>query len=223
MANILLGVTGSVAAIYTGALYDELKRAGHKLKIVATSAAQYFFDPAAIEPRAGGRNPDVVILDEDEWPGCDGGRRYERGGPVVHIDLRRWADIFLIAPLDANTLAKLACGLCDNCLTCVWRAWDRSRPVVQAPAMNTLMWENPMTGRHLRLLAEEAASRPVPSGVALPELIRWINAHCASLKIVPPIVKKLACEDTGIGAMAERSEIVSWVNDVAFGQTTAPR
>jgi phosphopantothenoylcysteine decarboxylase len=42
----------------------------------------------------------------------------------MHIELRKWADILVVAPLDANTLAKLAVGLCDNCLTCVWRAWD---------------------------------------------------------------------------------------------------
>ena len=52
----------------------------------------------------------------------------QRTDDVLHIELRRWADLLLIAPLDANTLAKLASGLSDNCLTCVWRAWDPSGP-----------------------------------------------------------------------------------------------
>src|SRR5262245_45583096 len=124
MPNILLGVTGSVAAIRTPELFAELRRRGHAVKIVATRAGSYFFDPSQIEPTPSGRNRDLVILDEDEWPGA----RYERSESVLHIDLRRWADVFVIAPLDANTLAKLATGLCDNCLTCVWRAWDTTRP-----------------------------------------------------------------------------------------------
>jgi len=140
MANVLLGVTGSVAAVKTPLLYDDLRRRGHQVKVVATQAALYFFDPAELGPLDPGRptrNPAVVVLDEDEWPGRDGGRRYQRGDPVLHIELRRWADLFLVAPLDANTLAKLANGLADNCLTCVGRAWDPARPVVLAPAMNT--------------------------------------------------------------------------------------
>ena len=148
MANILLGVTGSVAAIRTPQLFEELKRAGHHVKVVATQASLYFFDPAALDPTRPERNPEVIILDEDEWPGSTRGQHYRRDDPIVHIELRRWADVFLIAPLDANTLAKLANGLSDNCLTCVWRAWDPARPVVLAPAMNTLMWEHPLTRRH---------------------------------------------------------------------------
>src|ERR1017187_9442613 len=123
MANVLLGVTGSVAAINTPQLFGDLRQAGHAVKIVATKSALYFFDAAVIEPTAEGlRNKDVVILDEDEWPN----ERYQRGDPVLHIELRRWADVLLIAPCDANTLAKLALGLTDNCLTCVYRAWDRT-------------------------------------------------------------------------------------------------
>ena len=83
--------------------------------------------------------------------------------------------LLLIAPLDANTLAKLANGLADNCLTCVWRAWDRTRPVVLAPAMNTLMWEHPLTGRHLRQLAADAGAGNAPDDLDLPELLAWVN------------------------------------------------
>ena len=133
MANILLGVTGSVAAVKTPELVAALRAAGHAVKVVATDSALYFFDPAALDPSRVLRNPEVVVLDEDEWPGRADGARYRRGDAVLHIELRRWADLFLVAPLDANTLAKLAAGLCDNCLTCVWRAWDPARPVVARP------------------------------------------------------------------------------------------
>src|SRR5262249_55376268 len=124
MARILLGVTGSVAAIKTPELHDALRQPGHEVKIVATRAATYFFDPQTLDPAHRGRTAQVGHLDEDEWPGRDGGRRYRRDDPVLHIELRRWADLLVIAPLDANTLAKFAWGLADNCLTCVWRARD---------------------------------------------------------------------------------------------------
>src|SRR5262245_46008942 len=154
MPNILLGVTGSVAALKTPLLFATLRGAGHAVRIVATNAATYFFDPAGIEPHGGSRNPALVTLDQDEWPGAGGGKTWQRDEPVLHIELRRWADLLLIAPLDANTLAKLANGLADNCLTCVWRAWDLARPILLAPAMNTLMWTHPQTALHLRRLAE---------------------------------------------------------------------
>jgi phosphopantothenoylcysteine decarboxylase len=208
MANVLLGVTGSVAAIKTPLLFDELKRAGHAVKVVATGAALYFFDAASLDPTHAGRNPGVVVLDEDEWPGRADGRRYERTGEVLHIELRRWADLLLIAPLDANTLAKLAGGLCDNCLTCVWRAWDVARPAVLAPAMNTLMWQHPATARHLRQLAADAGAEPPPRLTA-DELPEWINAHCPRLRVVAPISKRLACDDVGVGAMAEIEQIAA--------------
>src|SRR5205807_1588870 len=115
-----------------------------------------------IDPERPERNPEVVYLDEDEWPGRRAGQRYQREDPVLHIELRRWADVLLIAPLDANTLAKLATGLADNCLTCVWRAWDANRPVVLAPAMNTLMWDHPLTGRHLQQLPSGAGGKAPP-------------------------------------------------------------
>src|SRR5437667_6836520 len=117
MANVLLGVTGSVAAVYTPLLFNDLRQAGHDVKAVVTRAARYCFDTKEVE-RAGGAEAPVLFLDENEWPG----ERYQRGDAVLHIELRRWAEILLIAPLDANTLAKLACGLADNCLTCIWRA-----------------------------------------------------------------------------------------------------
>lgn len=216
MANVLLGVTGSVAAILTPSLYAELKRAGHAVKVAATQAALYFFDPAALEPRdpqQPQRNRDVVVLDEDEWPGQDEGQLYQRGDPVVHIELRRWADLLVIAPLDANTLAKLALGLADNCLTCVWRAWDRGRPIVLAPAMNTLMWQHPATARHLRQLATDLFRDPGTERDQN-QLVSWINHTCPRLRVVPPQSKRLACDDVGMGAMGSLEQIVTCVQEV---------
>ena len=201
--NVLLGVTGSVAAIKTPALVEALRSAGHAIRVVATKASTYFFDPLAFAMAPDGRRDRAIVsLDEDEWPG----ERYERDDPVLHIELRRWAEVFVVAPLDANTLAKLAAGLADNCLTCVWRAWDTARPIILVPAMNTLMWQHPLTARHLRRLAEDA-------GLAAPvlgedDLAEWINAHAARLRIIAPESRRLACGDVGVGAMAGVESIV---------------
>ena len=217
MANVLLGATGSVAAIRVPELYRQLRLAGHAVKVVATRSALYFFNPAGLDPIGGQqpqRNPATVILDEDEWPGREQGQLWQRDDPVLHIELRRWADLFVIAPLDANTLAKLANGLSDNCLTCVWRAWDTARPVVLGPAMNTLMWQHPLTSRHLRQLAADCGGGDMPAGLDLDSVVAWINQHCARLRIVGPQSKRLACGDVGLGAMAEVAEVVAAVGDL---------
>ena len=216
MAKVLLGVTGSVAAIYSRELFEELRGDGHQVRVVATAPALHFFDPTLLSPsQPGVRNPDVVTLDEDEWTG----ERYQRGDPVLHIELRRWADMLVIAPLDANTLAKLAIGICDNCLTCVYRAWNRSRPIVLAPAMNTLMWEHPTTARHLAQIFADVTGEealPIADGI---ELCQWINGQNQLLTVVAPVVKALACDDVGVGAMANRDELRSKILERSAAQS----
>jgi phosphopantothenoylcysteine decarboxylase len=105
------------------------------------------------------------------------------------VQLRNWADVFLVAPLSANTLAKLANGLCDNLLTCIARAWDftSNKPFIVAPAMNTAMWTHPITAAQLSTLRS--------FGVA----------------VIDPITKKLACGDVGMGAMATIESLVAAV------------
>jgi phosphopantothenoylcysteine decarboxylase len=210
MANILLGVTGSVAAVKTPLLYETLRRPGHAVKVVATQASLYFFDAGDI-PR------ETLVLDEDEWPGRSEGRRWQRDEEVLHIQLRRWADILVVAPLDANTLAKLAHGLADNCLTCVWRAWEPDRPVLLAPAMNTLMWQHPATSRHLRQIAADMTAIP-PDGLTLEELIGWINNRSSRLRIAAPENRRLACGDVGVGAMAALDAILTGVQSMLAGR-----
>lgn len=202
MANILLGATGSVAAVRVPTLCEALLASGHAVKVVATDAAAYFFDSSKLAV--------PVARDADEWPG----ERYQRGDAVLHIELRKWADLFLIAPLDANTMAKLAVGLCDNCLTCVWRAWDLAKPVVLAPAMNTLMWQHPFTRRHLKAIAADTGAAHIPGHLDDQQLIAQINDRSKTLRVVSPIVKTLACGDEGIGAMAEVPTIVANVNEM---------
>merc|ERR1712029_238612 len=115
MVNILLGVSGSVATIKAGQVVSQLREKipDCQVEIVATQHSPHFLN--TIEDL-----PEVKIhRDSDEWSSWQG-----RGDPVVHIELRKWADLMVIAPLSANTLAKISNGICDNLLTCVARAWD---------------------------------------------------------------------------------------------------
>jgi phosphopantothenoylcysteine decarboxylase len=217
MARVILGVTGSVAAIRAPALFEALRGSGHAVRVVATEPALHFFEPGALGPVEQSGGP--LFRDADEWPG--GEARYGRGDPVLHIEFRRWADLLIVAPLDANTLAKFALGLSDNFLTCLFRAWDFARPVILAPAMNTLMWQSPVTLRHLRQLLADRGDSRAGAGWGLDEAADVFARHAPGLVLVPPQAKRLACGDTGVGAMAEVATLAEVVRQWA-GQAPEP-
>ena len=212
MARILLGVTGSVAAVRTPLLFQSLRAAGHTVRVVATESALHFFEPADLGESGVEDNlpPGPLYRDADEWPASG----YRRGDPVLHIELRRWADMLVLAPLDANTLAKLSLGISDNAVTCVFRAWDFTRPVVLAPAMNTLMWESPVTRRHLAMLLVDRGDGCAPDAWTLAEADSIFARHAPGIILVPPQAKRLACGDVGLGAMAEVASIAEVVREV---------
>lgn len=201
MARVILGVTGSVAAIRTPVLERQLRAAGHEVRVVATEPALYFFQPGELI------EPGCVYRDADEWPGAV----YERTADVLHIEFRKWADVLVVAPVDANTLGKFALGLCDNFLSCVFRAWDFEKPVILAPAMNTMMWESPVTRRHFRQLLEDHGDGRAPEGWGLEGVAEIFAQHGRRIRVVAPQSKRLACGDVGMGAMAEVESIVALV------------
>lgn len=173
--RVLVGVTGSVAALKLPGLVSELLHLpGVDVRVVTTENAKHFYNPSDVSVK--------IYTDKDEWELWT-----SRSDPVLHIELRRWADLLIIAPLDANTLGKIANGICDNLLTCVVRAWDTSRPLLFCPAMNTAMWLHPITGQQVSRLKE----------------FGYVEIPCIS--------KKLVCGDEGKGAMAEVSTIVGLV------------
>lgn len=187
MVNILLCATGSVATIKMIEMIDLLLSSDGNVnvRLAVTDRAKHFL-PSAAELEQ--RFPTLsTYSDENEWDSWN-----SKGDPVLHIELRKWADMMVIAPLSANTLAKMAHGLCDNLVTCVVRAWDMDKPLIVAPAMNTMMFEHPFTAKHLKTLKED------------------LRAH-----IIDPVEKLLACGDVGVGAMEEPHNIVSQVLDIA--------
>ncbi|CAJ0957215.1 unnamed protein product, partial [Mesorhabditis belari] len=173
--HLLIGVTGSVATIKLAELIKKLHETSPPgklfIKVVATQCGLRMVE--TIEEEMADIE-EIIYDDRDEWS-----MWRERGDPVLHIELRKWADALLIAPLDANTLAKIANGLCDNLLTSIVRAWDSEKPLYFAPAMNTMMWANPITHQHRKVLQE-----------------------FFQYKEIQPISKMLMCGDTGAGGMA---------------------
>ena len=158
-------------------------------------------DTAATDTATGAAPPPSLRIwrDADEWANYTS----VGGDPVLHVDLAKRNSLLLIAPLCANSLAGAALGLCGNLLGSVLRAWYYDldpefadplaarygeqavcRPVLVAPAMNTFMWHQRITSTHLASLRERG------------------------VHVVPPISKKLACGDEGVGAMAEVSDVI---------------
>lgn len=177
--RILWGLTGSVATIRAGALANQLLEVG-EVRAVVTRRARHFLEPL----------PTTIPTfdDDDEWDSWK-----KLGDEVLHIELRKWADVFLIAPVTADCLAKVSNGLSDTLLLSVARAWDFEKPFVLAPAMNTKMWEHPVTSEHLAKVAN------------------W------GVQIVEPVAKKLACSDVGMGGLAPPETISAFL-----ARTVAP-
>jgi hypothetical protein len=78
------------------------------------------------------------------------------GDPVLHIELTRWADCLVLAPMSANCLAKSVNGLCDDLLACVLRAWPPEKPLLLVPAMHQLMWQHPFSRTHIDMMTSNA-------------------------------------------------------------------
>jgi len=212
--NILLGITGSVAAIKTIELHSELSKLGD-VKVVATKSALNIVEQIRDQdtrcqlidnlPISQGKKLTFwgggidILTDEQEWLWMD------IGDPVLHIELKDWANVFVIAPLTANTLAKMANGICDNLLTCIYRAYPITKPIIVAPAMNTDMWEHPITTEQLNVLWERHFYRHYDKAYNYNEVRRH------NFTIVYPVSKKLACGTVGMGAMAGVKDIAEMV------------
>lgn len=140
MANIVLGITGSIAAYKAADLTSQLVKAGHEVHCVMSSSATEFITPLTLQTLS--RHPVLVSLqdEKDSWkPG--------------HIALADNADLMLIAPATANLLGLVANGLAPDPLTSIYLA--TKAPVLIAPAMNGKMWDHPATQRNVEQLKQD--------------------------------------------------------------------
>lgn len=172
--NIVLGITGSIAAYKAADLTSQLVKEGHEVHCVMTQAATEFITPLTLQVLS--RQPVLVSLDDekDSWkPG--------------HIDLADNADLFLVAPLSADTLGNFANGLAPDPLSSIYLALPGETPVLLAPAMNGKMWLHPATARNIDRLKEDGC------------------------QFIDPATGDLACGYQGVGRLAPVEEILAVV------------
>lgn len=164
--RVAIAISGGIAAYKIPELIRLLSKNHHQVKVVMSKRAQDFVTPLTLESVS--HHP--IISDGDDH--------------MAHIELARWADVLLIAPATANTLAKMAHGIADNVLTTTYLASSHI-PVVIAPAMNQAMWAHPATQENIAILKKRAQHT-----------------------IIMPEAGEQACGDVGIGRLASLDTLV---------------
>jgi phosphopantothenoylcysteine decarboxylase / phosphopantothenate---cysteine ligase len=175
--RVLIGIGGGIAAYKVCEIISTLFKSGIEVKVILTTGGEQFVTPLTVATLS--RHP--AYTDRDFWQ------------PIhhrpLHIELGEWADLLLLAPLTANTLAKLAYGLADNLLTNTVLA--STCPILLAPAMNTEMWEQAAVQRNWQLLSQDS------------------RYHAAG-----PAMGLLACDRVGMGRMSEPEEILPYIHSL---------
>jgi phosphopantothenoylcysteine synthetase/decarboxylase len=174
---IALGVTGSIAAHKAIDITSQLVKAGASVYVILTADAARFVTDVPFKTLS--RNPVVVSLydNEEEWK-------------PTHISIADNADLLLIAPATANTIAKLACGIADNALTCIALAINPKARILIAPAMNGKMWLHPATQKNVEILKSRG------------------------VEFIGPDEGMLSCGYEGIGRLMPVDRIVQRVLDI---------
>ena len=169
--TVILGVTGSIAAYKSAEIASLLRKAGHEVFVVMTRSAAEFITPLTLATLS--RNPVLRDLSEEQ----------EGGWKPGHIELADRADLLLVAPASADSIARLANGFADDALGAV--ALATRAPLLIAPAMNGKMWEHPATHANTEMLKSRGAA------------------------VVGPAEGMLACGYEGTGRLADVAEIVA--------------
>ena len=180
--KILLGITGGIAAYKSAVLCRDLKRLGAEVRVIMTSAAVRFITPLTLQALSGHPvNSDLFQAETDHG--------------MSHIELARWADLIIIAPASANTIARLAHGQADDLLTTTVLASDA--PLYLAPAMNSLMWRHLATQANIELVTSRG------------------------VKILGPAEGDQACGEQGMGRMLEAEQIAEHMQQLLQNELLA--
>ncbi len=179
--HVLIGISGGIAAYKVCEVVSSLAKRGIEVRVILTRSAAEFVTPLTFATLS--RQP--AYTDADFWQPTN--------GRPLHIELAEWADVFLLAPVTANTLAKLAYGMADNLLTNTVLA--SSCPILFAPAMNTTMWLQPNVQENWQKLLKDSR----------------YNA-------IAPTDGILACDAVGTGRMAEPEIILEYLESFLFTQ-----
>ncbi len=166
--NILLGVTGSIAVYKVADLVRILKKKKFNVRVILTPFAERFVGRLTWDTLTGFRS--MVDWSED---------------PLAHINLARWANVFIIAPCSLNTISKIALGIADNLLTSTFLAYDK--PVLISPVANPVMYSKSVIREHIKRLKE--------------------SGHL----IIEPDYGIMACEEEGMGKLPEVERLEDWI------------
>ncbi|GIJ93163.1 bifunctional phosphopantothenoylcysteine decarboxylase/phosphopantothenate--cysteine ligase CoaBC [Capnocytophaga stomatis] len=169
--NIILGITGGIAAYKTPYLVRLLTKKGHDVKVILTESAEEFVTPLTLATLSKNKVISSFKTTDNQWNN--------------HVELALWADVILIAPATANTLAKMANGLCDNLLLATY--FSAKAPVFVAPAMDLDMYAHPTVNENLNKLKSFGN------------------------QIIPAVYGELASGLVGQGRMAEPEDIVNFI------------
>jgi phosphopantothenoylcysteine decarboxylase/phosphopantothenate--cysteine ligase len=181
--HVLIGVSGGIAAYKICEVVSSLAKRGIEVRVILTRSAAEFVTPLIFATLS--RQP--AYTDADFWQPTN--------GRPLHIELAEWADIFLLAPVTANTLAKLAYGMADNLLTNTVLA--SNCPILFAPAMNTTMWLQPTVQKNWHKLLQDSR-----------------------YTAIAPTEGILACDAVGTGRMAEPEMILGYLESFLFTKGT---
>ena len=181
MKNILLGITGGIAAYKSASFARLLIKSGYDVRVIMTASAQAFITPLTLQALTGNQ-VHIDLLDESAELG------------MGHIELAKWADLLIIAPATANTIAKLAMGIADDLLTTVCLA--TAAPILVAPAMNQQMWQHPSVKLNLQTLTDY------------------------DYEIIQPASGEQACGDIGEGRLPEPEQLLEYVQYFIARQVT---
>lgn len=170
--NIILGVSASIAIYKACDIVRRLREESLDVTVIQTRESEELIKPIVFQSLSGNKVYRGLFEAPDAWQ-------------IEHISLAKKADLILIAPATANIIAKIACGICDDLLTCVISA--SKAPVLIAPAMNENMYRNKITQGNINRLKS------------------------LSYKFIEPKYGRLACGEVGMGCLAEIGEIVKQV------------
>ena len=174
--TIVLGVTGSIASYKAADLVSGLTGKGFEVFVIMTKEAAEFISPLTLQTLSGNKVYSGMFEFVEEWD-------------VKHVSLAKKAGLILIAPATANIIGKLACGICDDLLTCTLTASEA--PVLIAPAMNDIMYNNKIVQENIARLKK------------------------IGYKFIGPKKGRLACGDVAIGCLADVEAIVKEVDVIA--------
>jgi len=177
--NILLGISAGIAAYKCCEIIRLFIKQGANIRVVMTENAKQFVTPITLQSLSGHSVRSEIFDSQAE-------------SAMSHIELARWADIFIIAPASADIIAKISHGFADSLLSTVWLA-SRAKKLI-APAMNQHMWQAQVTQQNIQLLKQ------------------------AGVNIIGPEDGEQACGDIGPGRMTEASNIAKYVNKINISQ-----